>query len=390
MFSPSTRYGRRGSILAFLVVGIFGAPATAQPPAPAVAVWRTDYNAAREEAREKGLPLLVVVGTQNCFYCRKLEANTFRDPGVNGLLATGFVPLKIDATAQPALAQALKVKLYPTMVVAGSDGKIHAFIEGYVEADRLAEHMKRAVTAASTTDWMARDYNEASKAIGVGDYPRAVSLLKGIIGEAGGKPVGVKATEVLAGIERQAAGRLARARDLELKGYTPDAMDTLTDLMKTYSGTQAASDAANRMAGLAEKPDAVERQLARQARDLLAMAKEEFRTGRYYDCLQKCDQLAVGYAGTPEGTEAEALATEVRNNPDRLAVACEQMNDRTAAMYLTLAESWMKKGQRAEATACLEKVMKLSPASRHAELAQGRLTSIQGRNPATAAGFKAP
>ena len=43
------------------------------------------------------------------------------------------------------------------------------------------------------------------------------------------------------------------------------------------------------------------------------------------------------------------------------------MNQRTAAMYLTLAESWSKKGQPAEAMACLEKVTKLSP-----ELAAGR------------------
>ena len=34
---------------------------------------------------------------------------------------------------------------------------------------------------------------------------------------------------------------------------------------------------------------------------------------------------------------------------ERLAAACEQMNDRTAAMYLALAESWSKKGQDKEA-----------------------------------------
>src|SRR5690606_8386497 len=135
-------------------------------------------------------PLLLVVGTDNCFYCRKLEANTFRDPAVSAYLADGFVPLKIDANRDPALARALKVKAYPTMVLAGPDGKVHAFIEGYLEADRLTEHMKRAVTATTTADWMARDYNEASKAIGAGDYPRAVTLLRGIVKEAAGKPVG--------------------------------------------------------------------------------------------------------------------------------------------------------------------------------------------------------
>ncbi|MDB5311901.1 MAG: hypothetical protein JWO38_6103 [Gemmataceae bacterium] len=386
MLSRSTGPAVLVPVFVFVAIGLVPPPAAAADPV----VWRTDYNSARKEAQEKGLPVILVVGTDDCFYCRKLEANTFRDPAVSGLLATGFVPIKVDATREPALAKALKVQLYPTMVLAGADGKIHAFIEGYLEPDRLTEHMKRAAAVSTTADWMARDYNEASKAVGAGDYPRAVSLLKGVVKEAGTKPVGAKAREVLDGVERQAAGRLARAKDLEGKGYTPEAMDTLADLMKAYAGTQAAADAATLMAGLADKPETRDRQKARQARDLLAMAKEEFRTGRYYDCLQKCDQLAAAFADRPEAKEGTALAAEIKNTPDRLAAACEQMNEKTAAMYLALADSWTKKGQDKEATACLEKVMRLSPNSPQAELAQVRLTKIQGRDPALPAGFKKP
>ena len=53
-------------------------------------------------------------------------------------------------------------------------------------------------------------------------------------------------------------------------------------------------------------------------------------------------------------------------------MACEQMNERTAAMYLTLADSWAKKGQAAEAIACYEKVTKLCPNTRQADLAWRR------------------
>ena len=385
MHAPSTRPVVRFSLL-ILAVAWLAAPASAADPIK----WRTDYNTARKEAQEKGRPLLVVIGTDECFYCRKLEKNTFTDPVVAAQLVGDFVPLKIDANREPTLAKALKVQVYPTMVLAGPDGKIHAFIEGYLDADRFAEHLKRASTASVTTDWAARDFNEASKSLAAGDYPRAVSLLKGIVKEAGEKPVGGKAGEVLDGVERQAAGRLARAKDLELKGFTPEAMDTLAELMKTYAGTQAADDAARVMAGLGEKPETLDRQKARQARDLLAMAKEEFHTGRFYDCLQRCEQITAGYADRTEAKEAAALAADIKGNPDRLAVACEQMNDRTAAMYLALADSWMKKGQEKEAMACLEKVMKLSPNSRQAELAQGQLTKIQGRDPATPTGFKKP
>ena len=86
-------------------------PAAAQParpvPAPAVPplVWRTDYNAARKEAQEKGLPLIVVIGTNDCFYCRKLEAGPLKDAGITNMLAGGFIPLKLDASRTPGNRQ---------------------------------------------------------------------------------------------------------------------------------------------------------------------------------------------------------------------------------------------------------------------------------------------
>lgn len=383
MPASATRPAVRAALFLFISIGT-PAPAPAADPVR----WRTDYNSARKEAQEKGLPMLVEVSTDDCYYCRKLEATTFRDPRITSLLSSGFIPLKIDANREPALARALKVQVYPTLVLAGSDGKIHAFIEGYMEADRLAEHMKRTVTNATTTDWAARDYNEASKAIAAAEYPRAVSLLKGLIKEAGDKPVGVKARQVLDEVEKQAAGQVARAKDLETRGQTAEAMDALTAVVKTYAGTDAATEAAGRMAGLTERPEMQHQQRLRRARDLLALAKEEFRAQRYHDCLQKCEQLAESFAELSEGKEALALAAEVKNHPERLAVACEQMNEKTAAMYLALADSWRKKGQDREAIACLEKVTKLSPNSKQATLAQTQLAQLRSKDPALPAGLK--
>lgn len=384
MPDPATRPAVRAALFIFVIVAAATPTASAADPVR----WRTDYNSARKEAQEKGLPLFVDVGTDDCFYCRKLDTTTFRDPRVVSLLATGFVPLKIDANREANLARALKVQVYPTLVLAGADGKIHAFIEGYMEADRLTEHMKRTVASATTADWAARDYNEASKAISAADYPRAVSLLKGLVKDAGDKPVGAKARQVLDEVEKQAAGRVARAKDMELRGQTAEAMDALTDVVKTYAGTDAATDAAARMAGLADRPETQQLHRARRARDLLALAKEEFRTQRYHDCLQKCEQLGDLFADLPEAKEAVALAAEVKNHPERLAVACEQMNEKTAAMYLALADSWKKKGQDREAIACLEKVAQLSPNSRQAEIAQAQLAALRSKNPALPAGLK--
>ncbi len=351
--------------------------------------WRTDYNAARKEATEKGLPLFVVIGSENCFYCKKLEGGPLRDTAVAGQLANNFIPLKIDATKEPALAKALKVQLYPTVVLAGPDGKIHAFIEGFVDAERLNEQLKRTVTTATTTDWAARDFEQATKALAAGDYPRAVSLMKGITREAGEKPIGVKAQQILDDVERLAAARLARAKELEQLGLTQEAIDALAEAVKTYAGTQAAADAGTLMTGLAAKPETQQKLRARGARDLLAAAKEEFRTNKFYDCLQKCEQLAFAYSDLPEGKEATTLAGEIKNNPDRLATACEQMNQRTAAMYMTLAEAWAKKGQVAEAVACYERVTKLSPNTRQGDIAMAQMTKLRANgNAVPTAGVK--
>ncbi len=367
-------------------------PARAQPPRPAPApavAWWTDYNSARKEAQEKGLPLLLVIGSDDCFYCRKLEAGPLKDAGVAKLLAGGFVPLKLNATHNPEIAKALKVQLYPTMVLAAPDGKIHAFIEGYVEADRLTEQLKRTATAVATADWAARDFNEASKALAASDYPRAVSLLKGIIKDAGEKPVGVKAKQILDDVEKVAASKLARAKQLEEQGKSQEAMDVLAEAVKQFAGTQAASDAATRLTGLADRPGELQQRRERIARDLLAVARDDFRAGRLYDCIQKCEQITTAYAELPEAKHADALLADIKGNPERLAKACEQMNERTAAMYMALADSWTKKGQPSEAVECLKKVMALCPNSRHADLAQAELTRLQSKTtPAVPAGLR--
>lgn len=381
---PSCSLLRSGIVL-LIVVWLPPAATAADPP-----VWRTDYNAARKEAADKGLPLCVVVGSENCFYCKKLEAGPLRDPAVATQLTTNYIPLKIDATAEPALARALRVQFYPTIILAGPDGKIHAFIEGYVEVDRLHENLKRVATVCATADWAARDFEQAGRALGGGDYPRAVSLLRGICRDAGDKPVGMKAKQVLEEIERLAAGRLARGRELEQRGLIQEALDTYAEAVRTYAGTQAAADAAARMSGLAAVPEHRDQLRARAARDLLAAAREDFRSSRFSDCLQKCEQLATAYPERAEAREAAALVADITGNPDRLAAVCEQMSQRTAGLYLTLADAWAKKGQIAEAIACLEKVSRLAPDSRQADLAQAQIRRLRAGTMATPAGLTKP
>jgi tetratricopeptide (TPR) repeat protein len=351
--------------------------------------WRAEYDAARKEAADKGKPLFLEFQTESCFYCRKLENGPLRDPAVVKLVNDRFTPLKIDATASPRLTEALRIQAYPTMIIAAADGKIIAFLEGYQESGPLLDHLQRSL-AVQTPDWMARDFQEASKAIAAGEYGKAVSLLKNVLDDGKDRPVQTKAKAVLDEIEQQAAGRLVRVKQLQDKGQYPEAIDLLTELMSRYAGTLSATDGAKMLTSLAERPEIKANQRTRRATDLLAQAREAFKAEKYSASLELCGILETTYKDLPEGQQGAQLAADIRNSPDKLAVACEHLNERLASMYATLGETWLKKGEKEQAAACFEKAVRAAPASLVARDAQMKLTNLAGKPPAIPTTFTKP
>src|SRR5262249_38310101 len=113
-------------------------------------------------------------------------------------------------------------------------------------------------------------------------------------------------------------------------------------------------------------------------RDLLAQAKEDYRSQQYASCLDRCEALAANYADLPEAAEATQLLTDLKGNPEAMKVACEQAGDRLRGLYLGLAESDLQKGQPQQAVYYLERVVQVFPNSKHAEAAQAKLAVLQG------------
>lgn len=135
------------AMLAFATLVMCGIAAAADP-----VEWRTDYATARKEAEEKKLPLLVVVGTDQCVYCRKLESTTFADKDTLALLAGKVVLLKVDANKEPEFCNAMRVTMYPTTVIARADGKIFAYLAGYVGAADFRGHATKAFDLIAAAD----------------------------------------------------------------------------------------------------------------------------------------------------------------------------------------------------------------------------------------------
>jgi len=373
---PVSPSGRRWSLYTMIVLAIFVSRSDAADP---VIQWRNDYNTARREATEKGKPLFIDFGTEECFHCKRLDSTTFRDPVIVNLLNQRFVPLKVDGNADPNLVQALRIQAYPTLIVASTDGKILSMIEGYMESGRLLDHLNRALNH-TTPDWMARDFQEATKSFTAGDYAGTVTVLRRILEDGKDRPVQVKAKQLLNDIEQQASGRLARAKNMHDQGQSLEASDVLTDLLKRYAGTQAANDGATLLTNLSDTSVIRDGLRGRRAQELLALAREDFKAERYLQCLDHCEVLTGTYRDLPQGEEASQLASEVKNNPDRMTRVCELMNDRLVVMYMVQAEAWMKKGDNEQARVCLERAVKTSPGSPQSQTAQVRLTALQGKS----------
>ena len=351
--------------------------------------WREDYNGARREAQERGLPLVLDFSTENCFWCKKLEDTTFRDPQVAPLLRERFVPLKVDAQRNSALTEALRIQSFPTLVLAAPDGKILGTLEGYVEAGRFHEQLQRALASLTSPEWMTRDYQEASKAIAISEYARAVLLLKSVLEDDRELPIQVKSRQLLNELEQQAAGCLAHAKQLEEKGQINEALDALSELLRAYAGTRAAVEAGQSLTVLSAKPEIKSQLRTRRARDLLAQAREDQRAKQYFSCLEHCEYLITTYPDMAEGVQAAQLAAEIKNDPESMRQVCDTMCERLGSFYLALAETWLKKGQPQEAAMCLERIVQAFPGSRNAEVAQSRLAQLQGQ-PARRTDFKKP
>ena len=149
-------------------------------------------------------------------------------------------------------------------------------------------------------------------------------------------------------------------------------------MLRLFAGTQAATEAGQMLTSLGAKPEIKTLQRTRRARELLAQAREDYRTQQYLFCLDRCEVLAGNYADLPESAEAVQLASEIKNNPQWMRKACEDLSDRWSMMLLGLAETWLKKGQPQQAALCLERVVQAFPGTRQAEAAEARLSQIQG------------
>jgi len=91
---------------------------------------------------------------------------------------------------------------------------------------------------------------------------------------------------------------------------------------------------------------------ARQAQELLSLAREDLGAGRYLSCLECCKCLNCCCGDIPEGQEAKQLVAKFELDPARLRQMCQDIAESFAEVHLQLADSLLQQGQPQQATVC--------------------------------------
>ena len=76
-----------------------------------------------------------------------MTENIYKRSGVSRLVTTSFETIRADRFRHAQLVQSLRVKLYPTTVLVGSDNRVLDVIEGYVEAEEFLHRLKSGLAS---------------------------------------------------------------------------------------------------------------------------------------------------------------------------------------------------------------------------------------------------
>jgi thioredoxin-related protein len=340
--------------------------------------WQPSYHAALREAARSGKPIMLVVGTEACVWCKQLDARSLNDAHIVPILNGKYVLYKLDADREAALANALKAQVYPSLYFASSKGKIVAYHEGFLEADKLKAKLVSVLAAVGTPDWMKRDYEMAVDALKAGNPSRALALLRNVVEDGKSRDVQVQARSLLTRLEKEAGEQAEKASAMVERGKTAEAIATLEGLGKAYPGTPAAHEGKQLLLRLMSRTAETERDRSSEAKQLLESARKQIKARNFLVSLETCERLSSSFAGTKEADEAEKLVRQIKDNTEWMKQMVGQLGERQGMLYLSMADAYARNGKPQLAIPCLERIVLMYPESRHAELAKVKLARLKG------------
>ncbi len=130
-------------------------PAAAQNQPVAIA-WTTNLDAALADSARSGRPVLAYLTYNACFWCKRLEQETYPDPAVVEA-SRRFICVELNRDVDPAPVEQFNCFSFPTLIVLGTKKeKVYRF-EGYMQpADlvaRLDEGLRRYDLYKAGKEW---------------------------------------------------------------------------------------------------------------------------------------------------------------------------------------------------------------------------------------------
>jgi uncharacterized protein YyaL (SSP411 family) len=131
-------------LVRILALAILGAAASSSFAAEPVKWndWSDDLFA--RAAAEKRFVILDLEAVW-CHWCHVMEKTTYADPEVGELLASKYLPVRVDQDANPDLASRYGDWGWPATIVFGPDGSEIAKIRGYIEPARMQALLKAVI-----------------------------------------------------------------------------------------------------------------------------------------------------------------------------------------------------------------------------------------------------
>ena len=120
-----------GLLMILISIIVVFSCSSGKKPLPDKIVFQTDYDAALKMATDEHKPMIIDFYTDWCKWCKVLDTVTYVDPLVIGMSADDIF-VKVNAEVDTALARKYSIAGYPTVVVAGPDGREKDRIWGYL------------------------------------------------------------------------------------------------------------------------------------------------------------------------------------------------------------------------------------------------------------------
>lgn len=127
------------ALLALLTLNLFAADIA----------WQESFSAAQAKAKKESKPMLVIITTEQCRWCRKLESTTLSDDEVISKINSRFVPVHVtrDKSVYP---KNLTAKMVPMSYFLDPNGKELHSMPGYWPSEDYQSILDDALRKAKT------------------------------------------------------------------------------------------------------------------------------------------------------------------------------------------------------------------------------------------------